>query len=81
MFSNEGNFNSKLNPLHRPKGNYQPPDPPGNSLSLNPPGNGLPPDPPGNGLPLNPPGNGLPPAPPRGSGGLGSLSLSGSPLL
>ena len=32
MFSNEGNFNSKLNPLRRPKGNHQPPTPPGNGL-------------------------------------------------
>ena len=23
MFSNEGNFNLKLNPLYRPKGNHQ----------------------------------------------------------
>ena len=24
IFSNKGNFNLKLNPLYRPKGNYQP---------------------------------------------------------
>jgi hypothetical protein len=32
IFFNEGNFNLKLNPLYRPKGNYQPPAPPSNGL-------------------------------------------------
>ena len=32
MFSNESNFNSKLNPLYRPKGNHQPLALPGNGL-------------------------------------------------
>ena len=32
IFSNKGNFNLKLNPLCRPKGNYQPPAPPSNAL-------------------------------------------------
>ena len=32
MFSNKGNFNLKLNPLYRPKGNYQLPTLPGNGL-------------------------------------------------
>ena len=32
MFSNKGNFNLKLNPLCRPKGNHQPLALPGNSL-------------------------------------------------
>ena len=32
IFSNKGNFNSKLNPLYRPKGNHQPLALPGNGL-------------------------------------------------
>ena len=32
MFSNKGNFNLKLNPFYRLKGNYQPPTLSGNSL-------------------------------------------------
>ena len=32
IFSNKGNFNLKLNPLYKFKGNYQPLAPPSNSL-------------------------------------------------
>ena len=32
IFSNKGNFNLKLNPLYRPKGNYQPLTLPSNNL-------------------------------------------------
>ena len=32
IFSNKGNFNLKLNPLRRPKGNHQPPTLLSNSL-------------------------------------------------
>ena len=32
IFSNKGNFNLKLNPLHRPKGNHQPLALPSNGL-------------------------------------------------
>ena len=32
IFSNKSNFNLKLNPLYRPKGNYQPLTLPNNSL-------------------------------------------------
>ena len=32
IFSNKGNFNLKLNPLYRPKGNYQLLALPGNNL-------------------------------------------------
>ena len=35
IFSNKGNFNLKLNPLYRPKGNYQPPALPSNGLLNN----------------------------------------------
>ena len=32
IFFNKSNFNLKLNPLYRPKGNHQPPALPSNSL-------------------------------------------------